>query len=94
MDMLSSNFDVARYMDLEYGRNHMAALLNMDIQMIFVKKIRCFLRNVMEYSDINCLFYKLYSDPTVMKQVCNINLKFRRFSFSQQLNFWEKVFRN
>lgn len=70
MEMLSSHFDVARYLYPDNGRNHMAALLNLDLQMIFVKNIRCFLRCVMEDSNINCVFYKLYSDPTVMEQVC------------------------
>ncbi|VVC41058.1 Cilia- and flagella-associated protein 61, N-terminal domain,FAD/NAD(P)-binding domain [Cinara cedri] len=68
MEMLSSHFDVARYLYPDNGRNHMAALLNLDLQMIFVKNIRCFLRYVMEDSNINCMFYKLYSDPTVMEQ--------------------------
>lgn len=70
MQFLSSNFDVARYVYTEQARNHMAELLNMDLQRIFLKKTRRFLKYVMDDNDINCLFYKLYSDSMTMEQVC------------------------
>lgn len=70
---LSSYFDVARYAYPKLARNHMAVLLNMDLQRTFMKKTRSLLKFVMEHSDINCLFYKLYADPTVMEEVCKTN---------------------
>ncbi|XP_029341323.1 cilia- and flagella-associated protein 61-like [Acyrthosiphon pisum] len=65
---LSSYFDVARYAHPTLARNHMAVLLNMDLQRTFMKKSRGLLKFVMEHSDLNCLFYKLYVDPTVMEE--------------------------
>lgn len=70
MQFLSRNFVVARYTYPEVARNHTAVLLNMDLQNIHLKKTRFFLKHVMEDSNINFLFYKLYSDSTVMEQVC------------------------
>lgn len=70
MQFLSRNFDVARYTYPEVARNRMAFLLNMNLQNIHLKKTRFFLKHIMEDSGINCLFYKSYSDFTVMEQVC------------------------
>lgn len=96
MKTLSSNYDVARYVHTDNGRNHMAVLLNMDFQMIFVKKIRCFLKLVMEDGSLNCLFYKLYSDPTVMGRVRSNNSR-GHFDISLIVlvlfdSFWGKPF--
>lgn len=71
MQFLNSYFDVARYSYPKLARNHMAVLLNMDLQKTFFKNSRRLLKFVMEDSYINCLFYKLYSDPIIMEQVCN-----------------------
>lgn len=60
---------MARYVYTEQACNHTAELLNMDLQRIFLKKTRRFLKYVMDDNGINCLFYKLYSDLTTMEQV-------------------------
>ncbi|XP_050063686.1 cilia- and flagella-associated protein 61-like isoform X2 [Aphis gossypii] len=65
---LNSYFDVACYAYPKLARNHMAVLLNMDMQRTFIKKSRGLLKFVMEDSDINCLFYKLYTDITIMEE--------------------------
>jgi len=70
---LSKHFDVALYAYPKLARNHMAILLNMDLQRTFIKKSRSLLKLVMEHSDINCLFYKLYLDPIIMEEVCKKN---------------------
>lgn len=70
MTFLSSYFDVANYTYPELARDHMAVLLNMDFQRIFLKRIRCFLKHVMEDSNLNSLFYKVYSNSSLMEQVC------------------------
>lgn len=70
MKFLSRNFDVDRYTYPEFARNRMAYLLNMDVQRTYLKKTRYFLKYVMEDSELNCLFYKIYSDSTVMEKVC------------------------
>ncbi|XP_025419587.1 cilia- and flagella-associated protein 61-like [Sipha flava] len=65
---LNSHFDVARYVYPELARNHSGVLLNMDIQAKFLNKTRCLLKSIMDDNDINCLFYKLYSDSIIMEQ--------------------------
>lgn len=70
MQFLKRNFDVAEYLYPGKARNRMAIILNMDLQRIYVKKTRYFLKRVMEDGNINCLFYKLYLDTNVMELVC------------------------
>lgn len=83
---LNSYFDVACYAYPKLARNHMAVLLNMDMQRTFIKKSRGLLKFVMEDSDINCLFYKLYTDITIMEEVCKTNYKILYMVF-KTLNF-------
>jgi len=82
---LNNYFDVACYVYPKLARNHMAVLLNMDMQRTFIKKSRGLLKFVMEYSDINCLFYKLYTDITIMeevRQIINLYMVFKTLNFS------------
>lgn len=69
MKFLKNNFDVAHYVYPEHARNRMASLLNMSMQKIYYKRTRYFLKYVMEHSYINCLFYKVYTNSSLMEKV-------------------------
>lgn len=66
---LSRYFDVARYTHSVSARNHMALLLNMDLQKTYLTKTRYLLKIVMKDSNLNCLFYKIYSESLTMEKV-------------------------